>query len=375
MGFGFLLLVLAGCGAVQEAPPVHFERSVLQVGGTPYALLAADVTRDGTPDLVTADQTGDRLVVFVGDGAGGFRQAVTVPAGPAPGGLASADFDEDGQADLAVANHETDHVTLLRGTGGGAFEPGPASPLVLGVAPHVHLVDAADLDEDGHADLVVDHREAGGLRLFPGHGDGTFGPGRTVEMGGDPYRGLAVVDLDGDGHLDLATPNERDAGVRLGRGDGSFGERRNVDVSPLAPFDLTAGDFDGDGRQDLGLAAGEGRSEATVLLGDGAGGFRPAPGGPYAVGSGAKSAAAADLDGDGAADLVVASWRSRELTIVFGGEGLGSGDAPRSHRVQVGENPWSVVTADFDGDGRPDIATADYGDGTLTILLNRTGTP
>lgn len=365
-----VVIGLLACGAAREAPPVAFERTVLEVGGTPYALAAADVTGNGSTDLVVADQDGERLVILEGDGSGRFREVGVVASGPAPGGLAAADLDGDGGSDLAVANHETDHVTLLRGTGSGAFEPAPGSPLELGVSPHVHVVAAADLNGDGHVDLAVDHRDAGGLRLFPGRGDGSFGPGRTVDMGGDPYRGLEVVDLDGDGHLDLATPNEREVGIRLGRGDGTFGGRRNVDVSPLAPFAITAGDVDGDGIPDLGIGSGEGSSDVALLLGDGSGGFRPAAASPYSAGRGAKSLAAADLDGDGADDLLVASWSSRELTILLGGQ-----DGLEPVAVEAGENPWSVVAGDFDGDGRPDVATANYGDGTVTVLLTRPRAP
>lgn len=359
-------LLLAGCSSGQEPPPVRFERTVVEVGGSPYALGASDVTGDGALDLLVADQSGGRVVVLEGDGVGGFAEIGAFAAGSGPGGLAVADFDGDGHPDLAVANHETDHLTLLRGLGGGAFEPHPGSPLSLGVAPHVHLVASADLDEDGHADLVVDHRDAGGLRIFRGLGNGGFGPGRTVDMGGDPYRAIRIADLDGDGHLDLATPNEHEVGVRLGRGDGTFHPPRNVDVTPLAPFALAVGDVDGDGNADLGLDDGEGGSEAVVLPGDGSGRFRRGTGETYGVGSGAKFMEASDLDGDGADDLIVASWASRRLTLLFGGDGR-----LRRQEVEAGENPWAVTAADFDGDGRADVATANYGDGTVTVLLTR----
>lgn len=361
------LLALAACAPQQSRePPVTFERREIRVGGTPYALVAVDVTGDARLDLVVADQTGGRLVVLAGDGAGGFADEGEVAAGPSPGGVAAADFDEDGNVDLAVANHETDHLTMLRGLGGGSFDTEAWSPLTLGVSPHVHVVVSADLNEDGHADLVVDHRDAGGLRAFLGTGDGSFGEGTTIDMEGDPYRGFLVVDLDGDGHLDLASPNELEAGIRLGKGDASFGPRRNVRVAPLAPFAIAAADVDGDGNLDLGLGSGEGGDDAIVLRGDGSGGFEPYSEGPWPVGPGAKSMTGADLDGDGTGDLVVASWHSTRLTVLLGGPG-----GMRSLRVEAGENPWGVAAADLDADGRPDLATANYGNGTVTILLTR----
>lgn len=359
------LVALIACDGARSAPPVDFERTEVSIGGTPYALVASDVTGDGFVDLLAADDTGNRIVVLANDGRGGFAVAGEVPSGPSPGGLAAAEFDADGHPDLAVANHETDRITLLRGDGSGGFAPAPGSPLSLGVRPHVHSVATADLDEDGHADLVVDDREAEGLRLLFGRGDGTFEDAGTVGMGGDPYRGMAIADLDADGRLDLATPNEREVGLRLGLGNRDFADLSVIDVSPLAPFALAVGDVDGDGAADLGLGSGD-DAEIALLLGDGTGVFTVAPGSPYEAGPGAKSMTAADLDGDGRDDLVVASWGSRDLTLLFGGSG-----SLRSHSVESGENPWVPLAADFDGDGRPDLAAANYGSGSVTVFLTR----
>ena len=338
----------------------------LDVGGEPAAVVARDVTGDGHADLVVADQAGGRLIVLAGDGSGGFERLDPVDAGPNPVDAAVGDLDEDGVLDLAVANHETDRVTLLRGIGGGRFEPMHGGALRLGVSPHPHAVALADLDRDGHLDVLVDHRDAEGLQWLRGLGGGRFAEGTLIPLGGDPYRGFEVVDIDGDGALDLIAPVRAGAAVRLGDGAGNFRAPEESPFPAVRPFAVVTGDLDGDGTLDLAVGSGESPGAVTLLHGDGSGGFREANGSPFDSGPGAKKMAAADLDGDGFDDLLVTSWNSRDLEIFHGGETPGA-----VRRLPVGDAPYGAAAADLDEDGRLDVAALSSGDGAVVLFLTR----
>lgn len=364
-----MLAILATCGPAGQAPQVAFERVEIDVGSDPH-VLAAELTGDDHPDLAVAGE--DRVLILTGDGEGGFRRLGEFPAGERPTGLAAADLDGNGDTDLAAANHETDYLTLLLNDGAGAFSPAPGSPLGIDVDPHPHVVAVADLDEDGHPDILVDHRSAEGLLPLYGTDDGTFEAGSVVGLGGDPYRGIVVTDLDGDGIPDLAVPNERTVGVRPGRPAREFGPLEELDVAAVAPYGLVAADVNGDGLPDLAASSGEGGEGVAVLLNDGSGHLGPAPESPYPAFRGFTAVSAGDLDADGRDDVVVSSWDAGEVAILYGASADGTdGPSPRLQRVAVGENPWAVSTADFDGDGRDDVAVAVQGEDRVVVLLSR----
>lgn len=361
------IIPILACGVPQEADSGRFVRVERPVDGTPGAVAVRDATGDGRADVLVASDDG--LVIFEGDGAGGLTRLAPVPAGAHPVDIAAADLDGDGRADLAIANHDTDYLTLLRATAAGRYEVPRWSPLHIAVSPHPHAVAAGDLNEDGHADLVFDDRDGERLSILAGDGAGGFAPLGSIAVGGDPYRGMAVADLDGDGHLDVAAPIERAVSVRRGDGRGGFVDGGTFGAGGIRPFAVLPLDWNGDGAADLGVGSGEGETGVAVLLGDGSGGFAPAPGSPWDGGHGPKALAVADIDGDGREDLVVTAWDAPRVTILFGG------GAPRVEAYEVGANPFGVAAGDLDGDGRPDLVTADQGSGSITVLLSSGGAP
>lgn len=362
LGCGVLVVASAGCAAsrAEVGEELSFDRIEVAVGVTTNSILASDLDNDGRLDLVVAGREG--VFVLLGRGDGQFDVASSVAGGEHPVDLALADLDGDGSKDLAVANHETNYVTLLFGDSNGGFEPRSGSRLRVDVSPHPHAVLLQDIDADGNVDLFVDDRALEAIRLFRGIGDGTFSESTIIEVGGDPYRGMTLADLNGDGRLDLATPNRDHISVLVGGGSGSFA--RNAVLRPgFNPFAVAAADLNGDGLADLLAGSGEGAGALVIWLGVTEGSFRAAS--HHEIASGPTKIATVDLTGDGRPEILVSSYAGSEITILTGG------DSPTLHRFEVDGRPYGFASGDFDADGRFDFAVANDLTENITVFLSR----
>jgi len=241
---------------------------------------------------------------------------------------------------------------------------------------------AGDLDGDGKLDLVTANSYSNALGVLLGNGDGTFATAVIVALPSfSPYNGdpssIVADDLDGDGALDLAVAETSGAGyfvsVLQGYGDGTFHAPVTLTISNTYAYDqpmsLVAGDFTGDGRRDLAVAYVGGSGENVVLLAQGADGAFTV-GTPISLSTafwsgGPLQMIAADLDGDGALDLVTANSDADTVSVLLG-NGDGTFAAPISTAVTY---PSSVVSGDFTGDDKLDLVAAElYGDDAIALL-------
>ncbi len=200
---------------------------------------------------------------------------------------------------------------------------------------------------------------------------GALVTGSTPPTGSGPA-GVVVSDFNGDGVYDLATANSNDntVTVLLGNGSGGFtaapGSPFSTGASPSA---IVTGDFNNDGRLDLAIANNAGNS-VTVLLGNGSGGFSAAPGSPFATGAFPIGLTLGDFNGDQKLDIAVANSGDNTLTVLLG-TGTGSFTAQTQGVLTVSATPHSIASADFNGDGYRDIviASATSTTGVATVLL------
>lgn len=284
----------------------------------------------------------------------------TAAAGTQPYSIVSADLNGDGKLDLVTANAGGDSVSILLGDGKGGF----ATHVDYAVAANTQGVTAADFNGDGKLDLAAVSYNDGTVSVLLNNGDGTFGAPAAYTVNLYTTKVIAA-DLNGDGTLDLVTANESSGtiSVLLNKGDGSgtFGAQTTYSNTGIAP-DVAAADLDGDGTLDL-VVAGLFNNIVSVRLGNGSGGFGAET--TYAAPGAPRSIAVGDVNGDGKADIVTGN--NDGTVSVLLGDGKGGFAAPNTYTA--GGGIYSMVLADENGDGRLDVVAGNYQTNTVTVLL------
>jgi hypothetical protein len=368
--------LLSGLGCALAQSPVPFVNQPLvppdAVPGGPGFTLTVNGT--GFVSGATVNWNGTALTTtFIS----GSKLSAAVPAtNIATAGTASVTVANPGTT--AASNVVYFPVATPRSLVAFAY---PASPPSLGLPPanSPSTLAVADFNGDGKPDIALAEPQllGGSLVVLLGNGDGTFTilPASSAPTAGQG--GMAVGDFNGDGKLDLAIADSQknNVTVLLGNGDGTFAPAPGP-PTPVGSFPLTtvAADFNGDGKLDLAVL-NYNDGTLSILLGNGDGTFKAAPGSPIGVGAGALAVAVADFDRDGKLDLAVApggSGASANSVAILLGNGDGTFRPAPTSPVSVGDlgdRPAALAVADFNGDGNLDLAVASGADNTVAILL------
>ncbi|THD79844.1 MAG: hypothetical protein E7812_08155 [Phenylobacterium sp.] len=339
-------------------------------------VVAADLNGDGILDLVVADHSSNDVRVFLGNGVGGFTAAGSPISVTNPYGLAVGDFNGDGHVDVLASRNTSFGVAVLLGDGAGGLSL--ASNLLTTSSGTYRGIAVGDFNNDGRQDFVVADFNNNIFYVRLGAGNGTFGGGVALNIGGPlatrpvpPF--VAVGDMNHDGALDFVASDSNNGHIQQFFGDGAGGFTVGPTIA-LAPGDdlegIALADLNHDGNLDI-IVADQTAGSVRVLLMDGNGGVLSST--SYAAGSHPYALALLDYNGDGELDVAVTNNIASGTVSLLPGDGAGGFGARTS--IAVGVDPEAIAVGDFNGDGQPDLAVSNSnggGAGSVTILLEPT---
>ncbi|MFN0151613.1 MAG: FG-GAP-like repeat-containing protein [bacterium] len=354
----------------------------------PRAAATGDFNEDGITDLAVAG--GNAVSILLGQGAAGvgdgtYAAPATITAGTSLVHIVASDFNDDGIIDLAATNSSGVNVLLGNGSAGvgnGTF--GAPATFLAGSNPQRLAV--ADFNEDGIADIAVSNGTSNTVSILMGQGangagDGTFAAAVNYATGIAPGH-LVVGDFNEDGIWDLAASNNsftsNSISVLIGQGaggvgDGTFAGAVNYPTGGSNPTGMASGDWNEDGRTDLAVVNGN-SATISIFLGNGIGALGDgtfAAATTVASSAGGRDIETADFNGDGRADLAVANVTTDKVHVFLGGGAgtTGDGTFALASTDSVGQDPRSIALGDFNEDGAADVATAKTLGSTTAVLL------
>ncbi|MCA6380660.1 MAG: VCBS repeat-containing protein [Cytophagales bacterium] len=360
-------------GTISYAAKVDFTTGLF-----PYSVSIGDLDGDGKADLAIANQSSNTVSVFRNTGSAGtisYAAKVDFATGSDPSSASIGDLDEDGKADLAVANASSNTVSVFRNTGSaGTISYATKVDFATGISPL--SVSIGDLDGDGKADLAVANKGSNTVSVFRNTGSaGTISYAAKVDFAADEGSySVSIGDLDGDGKADLAVANYNSNTVSVFRNTGSVGTisyAAKVDFATgTNPASVSIGDLDGDGKADLAVANQISNTVSVFRNTGSAGTISYAAKVDFTTGSAPISVSIGDLDGDGKADLAVANYNSNTVSVFRNTGSAGTISYAAKVDFATGSGPYSVSIGDLDGDGKADLAVANASSNTVSVIRN-----
>ena len=370
--------------------------NIYPVQTAPLAITAADFNGDGIQDIAVANSESETVSIFFGSGDGKFTPGPTIVLHDCEVGyVAAAKFSGAAQPDI-LAICPLAGFFVIPNTGKGAFGNPIGTLLPQGAWVGNLLLGSihpalADFNGDGSLDIALPGFDSDNFQgywfFMQGLGNGSFKGARQIPFVGVVPISIAEGDFNGDGKIDLVTATYTLSGTMslefaAGHGDGTFDEPVYTPLPVTGGSIVMAADVNGDGNLDVVIAGSaifpnllniatyqdfQGDSAVTVLLGDGQGNFAQvfnATESNYMTG-----AVLAEIFAAGTLDLVEttiqANFYQSQLPVGTVSIRPGNGDGTFGNPIVLAVPSASTVstdvtTADFNGDGKPDLALASF---------------
>ena len=371
------------CGEILSssfAPKVDFPTT----GGNPYGTTIKDIDTDGKPDLLIVN--GAQLTIYKNTGFNSnisFVAALSVAINTNSIGVATGDLDGDGKPDIVVTDFNASVIAVFRNTSTpGSFSLAPKVEYATGTNPYGVAI--GDLNLDGKPEIVVSNHfsSSSTVSVFTNTSavnSISFANKTDFPVGRLP-RGLAIGDIDNDGKPDVITANQGSESISVIRnlssnGSVAFDGRIVSTISDSSsPESIALADFNGDNKLDIVSANNNRGSLSTLKILINA--STPAMISfsmemTMATGFGINpfSVATADLNGDGKPDIAVTNQVANTVSVIPNTSSSFVSFGPKRD-FATGQYPRSLSIGDLDGDEKPDLVIANNKGGSYSILRN-----
>lgn len=370
LAFSFVLAatLVADCvGWIGVLPPVRYPSSADK------AVLVRDLDGDAAPEIIASGNHVDQLSAFSilpNRGDGTFAPERLLPSGFGEEIRAIEDLNRDGAPELLVSNFWANGIVVYLGRGALQFDGGTP----YGTATHGGPSLIVDYDRDGKPDVLSLSFGSGNpvrLHLFPGRGDGTLGTKTTFETGLANGNWPSTRTINGALELLISEHSGHLGLLRYANGTVAVS---TIAAGPATDLSSTFADVNGDGiadiidTNDFDPSVENPNEPVFVTLGNADATFQTRKQLtasrktelPVAV-------RAADVTGDGHADLLVCDFHSSNIYLF---RGNGAGDFREGVPIDAGGPVNAFDLGDLNADGFPDVVTAND-DHTVSVVINR----
>ena len=338
---------------------------------SPWLVAAADLNEDKYLDIVVPNSGTGTVGIFINLKNGTFAEQQTYDMGynTMPGFVAIGDLNHDNHSDIVVALHNVFQVSMLLGYGNGTFRHG--NTYSIGTSSRLYTATLGDLNNDDNLDIVISHYDVGNVGIFFGYGDGNFSIMISLLSDGTIHPKCADVgDFNNDSILDIAA-SDKDAGgivIFLGYGDGSFQNPIFISTEDDHVNAFIIGDVNSDSILDI-VYSDTSFYHVGVLLGWGNGTFGNLTQYLTVHGSEPWYITLGYYNNDALVDIAVATTYDSSIN-VYVGMGKGLFGTPIRLSTEYKSNPWSVIFADLDNDNQEDIVVGnDYTENMMIFFV------